>query len=574
MSAIPPVLLAALLPMGAWALDAMPAAVPVTASPGVRPAIRPAAIQVDGELTEPAWRQADVSRAFSFPWSSRPAPATEFRALADANRLYFAFEVEDDDVVVEETFSGESTLDREDRVEIFFARDAALDRYFCLEIDPRGRVHDYAASHYRRFDSTWTCAGLRAAGRIRPGGYTVEASIPLQTLADLMGRPVTAGSTLRMGLFRAEFRRGARGEADDNWLSWIKPATPKPDFHVPSAFADWRVPGLEPAPAGAFQTRGVVLVPEDLSWADWPEQAAQAGLTTIALHHGASPQAVADFIASAAGRTFLAKCARLGLQVEYELHAMRELLPRALFAAQPAWFRMKEEGERTPDANLCVHSSEALAVVTTNALRLARRLPPTTSRYFFWGDDGLPWCRCPRCREFSESDQALLLENHLVRALRQLDPAAQLAHLAYANTLAAPRRVKPEPGVFLEFAPIHRRYDQPYAQQTGPAVKDALTALEENLRVFPVSSAQALEYWLDVSRFSQWKRPAVRLPWRRDVLAADAETYARLGLQHVTTFAVWIDRDYLQRHGEPVAIQEYGETLRRPRSGAGMTKEP
>ena len=41
-----------------------------------------------------------------------------------------------------------------------------------------------------------------------------------------------------------------------------------------------------------FDTRGVVLVPEDLTLADWPQQAKSAGLTTIALHHQNSPQAV------------------------------------------------------------------------------------------------------------------------------------------------------------------------------------------------------------------------------------------------------------------------------------------
>jgi hypothetical protein len=531
------------------------------ATNAVAPAGQSLAIQVDGQLTEPAWNQAESLRAFSCPWSPRAAPATEFRAVADAERLYFAFAVSDPEVVVAKDWAGESTLDQEDRVEIFFARDAALARYFCLEFDALGRVHDYAASYYRRFDSAWNCAGLRAAGRIHPGGYTVEASIPLRTLADMMGGPVSPGSTLRVGLFRADFRPGALGDADDNWLSWVKPDTPRPDFHVPSAFAAWRLPGLARTPQGAFLTRGVVLVPGDLSLADWPERAARAGLTTIALHHGTSPAVVAEFINSPSGGEFLAACARLGLHVEYELHAMRELLPRALFPAQPAWFRMNAQGTRTPDANLCVHSDRALATVATNALRLARQLPPTTSRYFFWGDDAQPWCRCPRCREFSDSDQALLLENRLVRELRTLDPAAQLAHLAYANTLAAPTRVQPAPGVFLEFAPIARRYDVPYAQQTGAEAKDALQRLQENLRVFPAATAQALEYWLDVSRFSQWRRPALKLPWRPDVLAADAQTYARLGLRHVTTFAAWIDADYVQRFGEPVAVQEYGHLL-------------
>ena len=127
--------------------------------------------------------------------------------------------------------------------------------------------------------------------------------------------------------------------------------------------------------------------------------------------------------------------------------------------------------------------------------------------------------------------------------------------------------------MFLEFAPIQRRYDEPFAQQTGPAARDTLKSLEENLRVFPTGSAQALEYWLDVSRFSQWKRPAMKLPWRRDMVQADARAYARLGLRHVTSFAVWIDADYVKRFGEPGAIQEYGETLRWQPRGAGRTDQ-
>ncbi|MBP8261063.1 MAG: DUF4838 domain-containing protein [Verrucomicrobia bacterium] len=529
------------------------------------PALLP--IQVDGQLLEPAWSKAERQTGFVYSWSKRTPPATQFRALVDSERLWFAFEVEDEDIVLAKEFTGESSVDQEDRVEIFFARDAALNRYFCLEIDPLGRVHDYAASSYRKFDDSWNCPGLRTAGKIGMRGYTVEAAIPLQTLSELLGRRISPGASLRVGLFRAEFRKGALGDADENWMSRVKPDTVTPDFHVPSAFADRRLPEAEPAGPEVFRTRGVVLVPEDLSATDWPARAARAGLTTIALHHGTSTEHVASFIESARGQEFLRECARLGLHVEYELHAMRDLLPRDLFVRHPEWFRMDKQGKRTPDANLCVSSELALAIVATNALRLARRLPPTTNRYFFWGDDGLPWCCCASCSGFSDSEQALLLENRIIGELRQLDPGAELAHLSYANTLTPPAKVKPAPGVFLEFAPIHRRYDLPYARQTGPEAKDALSALSANLAVFPPATAQVLEYWLDVSRFSKWNRPAVELPWDERVLVDDAETYAASGVRHVTTFAVWIDADYLKRFGEPVAIQKYGEALRKTSTG-------
>jgi hypothetical protein len=121
--------------------------------------------------------------------------------------------------------------------------------------------------------------------------------------------------------------------------------------------------------------------------------------------------------------------------------------------------------------------------------------------------------------------------------------------------------VKPEPGVFLEYAPIKRRYDIPYKQQSTPDQPDALSTLDANLKVFPADSAQVLEYWLDVSRFSGWERPAVRLPWRRDVLESDLATYGARGIRHVTSFAVYVDADYRRMYGEPNFIQGYGEAL-------------
>jgi hypothetical protein len=308
-----------------------------------------------------------------------------------------------------------------------------------------------------------------------------------------------------------------------------------------------------------FKTRGVVITPNDVTLGDWQKRAKQAGLTTIALHP--FPSTVLSFVQTDDGQAFLQKCHRLGLQVEYELHAMRELLPRNMFLKDKSLFRMNEKGERVPDANLCVRSPSALDIAAENALKFARSLQPTTGRYFFWGDDGQPWCRCHRCRDLTDSDQALLFENHLIKALRRLNPKASLAHLAYANTLSPPSAVKPEAGIFLEYAPIKRRYDIPYKEQTAADQRDALSALDANLKVFPADSAQVLEYWLDVSRFSGWKRPAVKLPWRRDVLESDLATYGSRGIRHVTSFAVYVDSEYRQRFGEPTFIQEYGEAL-------------
>jgi hypothetical protein len=112
----------------------------------------------------------------------------------------------------------------------------------------------------------------------------------------------------------------------------------------------------------------------------------------------------------------------------------------------------------------------------------------------------------------------------------------------------------------LEYAPIHRRYDIPYSQQNAPGDADGLAALDANLRVFSAHDAQVLEYWLDASLFSGWKRPAVRLPWNGSVFVSDVETYRSRSVEHITSFVVYLDEEYVARYGEP-PLDEYGAAL-------------
>ena len=333
------------------------------------------------------------------------------------------------------------------------------------------------------------------------------------------------------------------------------------------------VTGQRNDPVPFFKTRGIVLLISDLlSLNDWPQRAKRAGLTTIATHFITNARFehhnmddLVDFIKSERGQRFREACATLGIHVEHETHAMSDLLPRALFEKDPTMFRMDEDGQRTPDSNFCAHSRAAITTVCENAVKYAGLLNPTTGRYFYWIDDARLMCHCPECRRYSDSDQALILENAIVNSLRRhVDPNATLAHLAYTNTLKAPAQVKPEPGVFLEFAPIRRSWSHPLSQREvkrGPLTHgQQLDLLDANLEVFGNESAQVLEYWLDASMFSGWKRPPKRLPWYREVFLDDLHTYGRRGIRHITSFGAFIDAQYIQLHGEP-PIEEYGKGL-------------
>ena len=318
-----------------------------------------------------------------------------------------------------------------------------------------------------------------------------------------------------------------------------------------------------PSPA---PMKGIILNTHDLSSVpDWPERAAANGINTISTHM--FPGEVLQFIRSAEGQRFMQKCREHGIMVDHQLHAMGELLPRDLFATDSTMYRMDERGHRVNDFNCCVHSLRALDTIAANAVRVSRELVPTNHRYYYWLDDGKPTCQCPQCRQYTISEQALIIENHVVKALRRHDPQAMLAHLAYFNTLEAPQKVKPEEGVFLEFAPFLRSWEHPIcdslAQGRGMTHAQNLKYLRENLQVFPAETAVILEYWLDVSLFSGWKKPAVQLPWRRDVFLSDVDTYASLGIQNVTSFAVYMDSTYWATYPDTTPLREYGEGLDR-----------
>lgn len=324
----------------------------------------------------------------------------------------------------------------------------------------------------------------------------------------------------------------------------------------------------EPEPP---QTLGVVLYPWDLSWSKWPEVAAAAGLTTIALHAAVRLDVLVRFVQSDAGQKFLSDCRRLGLAVEYELHAMGDLLSREFIQLDKTLFRVDATGQRNRDFNLCPSSPRALEIVAEQAVHYARLLAPTTGRYFYWPDDGREWCHCDKCKGLSASDQATIVENAMVVALRKhIDPKAILCHISYHYTLPPPKQVTPHPGLFLEFAPISRSYKasiadrmvslpqgDPYPTTHG----GYLDLLDENLKLFPKESAQVLEYWLDVSLFSGWNKPAIKLPWEPAVMQADVAEYRQRGIRHFTSFATYIDAEYVAAYGEP-PLKAYGSLLK------------
>lgn len=303
--------------------------------------------------------------------------------------------------------------------------------------------------------------------------------------------------------------------------------------------------------SGRPHTTSLLIHPEELT-KKWIDRMISLGVNTLALHPRGGKNAhesleeMLQQLQQPQTKELLDYAAASGLTIEYEFHSAAWLLPRHLFESQPTLFRMDENGERTADRNFCPSNPTARRKVLAASRQLAGRLYRTTDHYYFWLDDGRRLaCQCPDCAKLSASDQQLLMMNKIIRTLRKQDPNAKLAYLAYYACMEVPKTVKPEKGIFLEYAPIDRDFTRSVRETTDEAHLKAL------LDYFGRKDSKVLEYWFDNSLFSGQKKPEKKFVPNNRLIREDIDYYRSLGFETISSFACFLGPDYEALHGEP-----------------------
>ena len=312
-----------------------------------------------------------------------------------------------------------------------------------------------------------------------------------------------------------------------------------------------------------FEHYGVVVTPRDFVGADWISLCQRYHLRTLGLHSGGGASAnVRQMLGEFGTEAFRRRVAEAGLECEYECHAAASLLQPSWFETHPEYFAYDlRRRARRSDSKWCVTNPEAQELFQKNAAELVRALRTETHRYLLWNAD-VPriYCHCPNCAKLSPSDQTMLAVNLLARAARAVDPLATVPYLAYRELMEPPTTILPEPNVFLEYAPIDRCLMHPLQEPDCYPNRIASRQLLRLLKLFPASTAHVLEYHLDASLFSNWKRPAVNVPTTREVMERDFDFYASLGIRSFSSFAVFMDGEFFQRFGEQT-LAAYAELL-------------
>jgi Carbohydrate family 9 binding domain-like len=194
------------------------------------------AIIVTGQGDSPHWNNGTELTDFTYPWEAETPPLTSFKAVHNNNWLYLLYQVKDDNVQVLVKENKKIEVVYSDRVEIFFRKDDKMSPYYGLELDPHGRVYDYEATFHRQFNDQWTwpAGHLKVMASRTNEGYTVEVAISKESLKQL---GLMKGNKLEAGLFRGNCIEMTEGkDSNIKWISWVRPDSETPNFHIPSAF--------------------------------------------------------------------------------------------------------------------------------------------------------------------------------------------------------------------------------------------------------------------------------------------------------------------------------------------------
>ena len=297
--------------------------------------------------------------------------------------------------------------------------------------------------------------------------------------------------------------------------------------------------------------KGIVILAEDYC-PHWEKLFLEEKPHSVGIHFRPFDYPMKEYLArinAAPFRRSLEKLEQAGILVEHELHAGIWLLPRELYKKEPLLFRWNGE-KRDPSLNYCFSSERASEIVSERAYLLAKNLHQHSTNYYIWPDDSLNGlCSCENCKDLSGADQAMLFANAVVRGLRAWSPNANCSYLAYGDALQTPS-VKPEKGVFLEFAPINRNFSKPLAADDEK--NNAYRALLTNLcKVFKVQQTQILDDYLDISLQCGWKTQNSReVIFYEDVLRADLQYYQEHGIETVKTFAAYANADYFEKYDD------------------------
>lgn len=208
------------------------------------------AINIDGRLTEKAWKKAKVLDFF-VPVSGKPSVSkTEGRILWSKTHLYVGFKAYDRDIWGYYTRRDSPTC-YEDVLEVFIKPDlkSKFECYYNFEINALGTVYDafnikkYAGGEEQQRWKRWNCRGLKVGIQVKgtlndwmdeDEYWQMEVEIPFASLQMLQGKSPRPGDHWKFHLARYDYSVYLKNGVELSSCARLK----KEDFHN---VREWRL---------------------------------------------------------------------------------------------------------------------------------------------------------------------------------------------------------------------------------------------------------------------------------------------------------------------------------------------
>ena len=211
-------------------------------------------IELDGQLSDRAWKGAQALKGFALPWlgdAARPArQKAETRLLWDRDYLYFSGGISDTDLKAAQR-PHDGTLWEDDVLELFLKPSASHPGYYEFQANAGGATLDiffpkkeegqyerYRSAGEFRYEARVVAKGTLNNGQDRDRGWTVEGRIPWTDFLRSGGRPAV-GEEWRFAFCR--FDHASDGSpAEGSTTAPLKSAL---DFHNTAEYAPLRFVG-------------------------------------------------------------------------------------------------------------------------------------------------------------------------------------------------------------------------------------------------------------------------------------------------------------------------------------------
>ena len=152
-----------------------------------------------------------------------------------------------------------------------------------------------------------------------------------------------------------------------------------------------------------------------------------------------------------------------GILIEVGGHGYPNFLPQEkYFAEHPEWFGMRD-AKRTTDPRVVFSTAHQDAVNTfVSNVKSYLQAHPEIDVLDVWPPDGAEWSEAPEDLALgSSSERQILLLNHLREQLKPDFPRLKLQFIAYETYTVPPTDHKPSAGIFMDFCPINRSFEDP-----------------------------------------------------------------------------------------------------------------